>query len=118
MALTRLLASNHSYAVETLRHVRGGEVPREERWCRFCGTDVETPEHVLLRCKSDHYVLGLRADYLRTLLQEISEDDRKALWHREPDPTEQLKYLLFSLDAQLGLTAKFVFQVQKYLVSM
>ena len=79
--------------------------------------DVETPEHVL-RCMGDHYVLGLRADYLRILLEEISEDDREALWQREPCPTEQLKFLLFGFDAQLGLTAKFVFQVQSYLVSM
>ncbi len=52
-ALIKLVASEHPYAVQTLRHTRP-PVPRNWRVCRFCRRKdaVETEEHIIFGCSS------------------------------------------------------------------
>ncbi|KZV81053.1 hypothetical protein EXIGLDRAFT_658755, partial [Exidia glandulosa HHB12029] len=54
-ALTRLLVSDHGLAVERLRYAtrRDGIVPRHDRLCRFCRTEVEDELHAMFICEGD-----------------------------------------------------------------
>ena len=36
--------------IEEGRHFRP-KIPRENRWCKFCGTEVEDEQHMLIDCK-------------------------------------------------------------------
>ncbi|KAJ7640141.1 hypothetical protein B0H17DRAFT_900630, partial [Mycena rosella] len=49
-------------AVEVLRYVDHAyaPVPRSDRLCRFCKTDIEMPEHTLLTCQSSDPLVELR----------------------------------------------------------
>ncbi|KAJ6458385.1 hypothetical protein C8R47DRAFT_995180 [Mycena vitilis] len=58
-AITSLLISTHLLAVE---HPR--ENDRSRRVCRFCKTEVETPEHALLGCDASPEVVDLRTAFL------------------------------------------------------
>ncbi|KAE9395700.1 hypothetical protein BT96DRAFT_744866, partial [Gymnopus androsaceus JB14] len=51
-ALTRLITGDHSLAVVRLNWSDNHrlQVPHEQRLCRFCTQEVETPEHALLQC--------------------------------------------------------------------
>ncbi|KAJ7814947.1 hypothetical protein B0H14DRAFT_2309802, partial [Mycena olivaceomarginata] len=53
-ALTRMVLSSHSLAVERRRWTERGKpiVPREWRLCRFCKDSVEDPAHAMFLC--DH----------------------------------------------------------------
>ncbi|KAJ7760064.1 hypothetical protein DFH07DRAFT_691165, partial [Mycena maculata] len=53
-ALTRMILSSHSLAVERRRWTERGKsiVPREWRLCRFCEESVEDPAHAMFLC--DH----------------------------------------------------------------
>ncbi|KAK0421722.1 hypothetical protein EV421DRAFT_1724487 [Armillaria borealis] len=64
VALTRLILSDHCLAVEQLR--RHGKyflpfIPRENRLCRFCLEEIETPEHALLLCTGSNEVIDARS---------------------------------------------------------
>lgn len=71
-ALARLVASDYPLAVERLRHgdsaFRNGikrlVAPREHRFCRFCGSGVESPEHALLICPESEALVEARAEFL------------------------------------------------------
>lgn len=67
IALTKLLFSSHSLAVEELRYaIRGhGRVPWERRLCRFCHSALEDEAHALLGCMADNDLCVLRGAYLR-----------------------------------------------------
>ncbi|KAJ3550428.1 hypothetical protein NMY22_g490 [Coprinellus aureogranulatus] len=58
-ALTRLLTSTHSLAVERLKWVRPA-VAHEDRLCKFCNVSVETPEHALLVCNGHEKLMEIR----------------------------------------------------------
>ena len=42
--------SDHKLMIEEGRHFRP-KIPRENRWCKFCGTAVEDEQHMLIDCK-------------------------------------------------------------------
>ncbi len=63
MALTRLILSDHCFAVEQLhRHEKYFLpcIPREDRLCRFCLKGIETLEHALLLCTGSNNVVESR----------------------------------------------------------
>ncbi|KAJ7500091.1 hypothetical protein FB451DRAFT_1119230 [Mycena latifolia] len=69
-ALTSLMLSTHLLAVEVLRyrdHEHLREDDRSRRVCRFCKTEVETPEHALLACDASAKVMSLRTEVLEKL---------------------------------------------------
>jgi hypothetical protein len=71
-ALTRMVLSSHSLAVERRRWKERGKniVPREWRLCRFCEEEVEDPAHALFM--SDHPpLIQLREVFLTKLYTEV-----------------------------------------------
>jgi hypothetical protein len=72
-ALTSIMLSTHSLALEKLWHVNHAypSVPRHERLCRFCTAEVESPEHALLECKESHSILDLRTAFLEKLFSTV-----------------------------------------------
>ncbi|KAJ7724336.1 hypothetical protein DFH07DRAFT_722319, partial [Mycena maculata] len=64
-ALTSIMLSTHLLALERLRYVDHAHpsVPRQERVCRFCKTEVESPEHAMLECQASPEVLNLRVKF-------------------------------------------------------
>ncbi|KAJ7731440.1 hypothetical protein DFH07DRAFT_755656, partial [Mycena maculata] len=58
--------STHLLALERLWYVDHDHppVPRQERICRFCKTEVESPEHAMLECQASPEVLNLRVKFL------------------------------------------------------
>jgi hypothetical protein len=66
-ALTSLPISTHLLAVEILRY-GDHEHPRQDdhskRVCRFCKSEIETPEHALLGCDASSEVVHLRSNFL------------------------------------------------------
>ena len=61
-AITHIVLSCHFLAVERLRW-RRPIIPREERLCRFCKQEIETPEHALLECKTNTELLNIREKF-------------------------------------------------------
>ncbi|KAJ7029200.1 hypothetical protein C8F04DRAFT_1265265 [Mycena alexandri] len=73
-ALTRMVLSSHSLAVERRRWKERGKniVPREWRLCRFCKQEVEDPAHAMFMC--DHWPLvQLREVFLTKLYTEVPD---------------------------------------------
>ncbi|KAJ7090739.1 hypothetical protein B0H15DRAFT_778739 [Mycena belliarum] len=73
-ALTRMIVSSHSLAVERRRWTERGRtvVPRELRICRFCQESVEDPPHAMFMC--DHpELMQLREVFLSKLYAEVPE---------------------------------------------
>ncbi|KAJ7168251.1 hypothetical protein C8R43DRAFT_983704, partial [Mycena crocata] len=69
-AFTRFLLSDHTLAVEALRHpdrYRKYNIPRAWRLCRFCYMDVEDEAHAALVCTAHPMLTPLRAAFLRDL---------------------------------------------------
>ena len=68
-----VLLSTHLLAVEILRYVDHAyqPVPRSDRLCRFCRSEVETPEHVLISCESSDLVVGFRTVFLGKLFSDL-----------------------------------------------
>lgn len=64
-ALTRLILDQHSLASRRGRWTDEDRdaLPREDRLCRLCHSDVETPEHALLACEGSSALLDLRMDF-------------------------------------------------------
>ncbi|KAJ7588400.1 hypothetical protein C8J56DRAFT_721092, partial [Mycena floridula] len=62
-AITRLLVGGHPLASETMRYSRTRISP-EARLCRFCHSNQETPEHVLLGCIENLEMIELRSQFL------------------------------------------------------
>ncbi|KAJ7061775.1 hypothetical protein C8F01DRAFT_1083160 [Mycena amicta] len=78
IALTRMILSSHSLAIERRRwkERRKDKVLREWRLCRFCKTEVEDPAHTLFLC--DHRELTrLRETFLEKLYAELPEMRRQ-----------------------------------------
>ncbi|KAJ7730969.1 hypothetical protein DFH07DRAFT_755960, partial [Mycena maculata] len=68
-----LLVSSHLLGVEILRygdHENPRQDDRSKRVCRFCKTEVETPEHALLGCDASPEVTSLRTKFLEKLFHD------------------------------------------------
>ncbi|KAJ7761224.1 hypothetical protein DFH07DRAFT_694742, partial [Mycena maculata] len=65
-ALTSIMLSTHLLALERLRYVDHAHppVPRQERVCRFCKTEVESPEHAMFECQASPEALNLLVKFL------------------------------------------------------
>ena len=61
-AITRIVLSCHSLAIERLRWHRP-IIPRQDRLCRFCRRKIETPEHALLECKDNSQILNIQEKF-------------------------------------------------------
>ena len=46
--LTKFRISDHKLMIEEGRHKR---IPRENRWCKYCATEIEDEQHMLIDCK-------------------------------------------------------------------
>ncbi|KAJ7731528.1 hypothetical protein B0H16DRAFT_1893334 [Mycena metata] len=75
-ALTRMILSGHSLAIERRRwKERGKEIlPREWRLCRFCYLYIEDPAHAVFKCTHPE-LLPIRQVFLAKLYTEIPELD-------------------------------------------
>ena len=49
-AILKLKLSDHKLMIEEGRHSRP-KIPRENRYCKFCKTQVEDEQHMLIKCK-------------------------------------------------------------------
>jgi hypothetical protein len=108
-ALTSIMLSTHSLALEKLRHVDHAlpRVPRNERFCRFCTTAVESPEHALLECQASPAVVNLREIFLDKLFRTVP---RLQLKMAELTSVEFLKAVIHERST-IVLVAKFVYEV-------
>lgn len=108
-AITSVLLSTHQLAVEILRYVdhEYQPVPRSDRLCRFCKTDVETPEHALISCESSDSLLELRAIFLAKLFSDIPDLQRQMV---ELSNTEFLKAIIYPRST-IALVAKYCYDV-------
>ncbi|KAJ7161637.1 hypothetical protein C8R46DRAFT_1283929 [Mycena filopes] len=108
-AITSVLLSTHLLALEVLRYVDHAyqPVPRAERLCRFCRSEVESPEHALLTCESSTAVVLLRATFLAKLFTDLP-----GLRYQMAvlSNTEFLKAII-SPRSTIPLVAKFAFDV-------
>lgn len=103
-AITRLLTSEHPFAVETLRRSQP-PVPRDRRGCRFCkqqGT-VEDELHMVFNC-IDERVQQLRRMFLRNLL-DSNEKLRRLL---RGLPTGAKIDVLLSRDNTVALIGEYI----------
>ncbi|KAJ6481604.1 hypothetical protein DFH09DRAFT_950531 [Mycena vulgaris] len=108
-ALTSMMLSTHSLALEKLRHVDHAHqpLPRNERLCRFCKTRVESPEHALFECQASPAVLTLRATFLDKLFRTVPKLQNEMA---ELTSVEFLKAMIYER-ATIVLVAKFVYEV-------
>jgi hypothetical protein len=109
-AITSLLLSTHLLAVEILRygdHLHKREDDRSRRVCRFCKSEVETPEHALLACEASVEVKSLRTAFLERLFS-----DAPILRSRmaQLNLIEFFKAMLYERST-IALVAKFAFEV-------
>ncbi|KAI0800143.1 hypothetical protein C8Q74DRAFT_393872 [Fomes fomentarius] len=91
-ALIKLVASEHPYAVQTLRHTRP-PVPRNWRVCRFCRRKgaVETEKHIIFGCSSP--LLLQATDRLLEEMQQKHPNIR-SLCRTLPTAWSLLEYLM------------------------
>ncbi|KAJ7018125.1 hypothetical protein C8F04DRAFT_1329431 [Mycena alexandri] len=106
---TSVLLSTHRLALEVLRYVDHAHqpVPRAERLCRFCKTEVESPEHALITCESSTTVVQLRAIFLAKLFVDLPELRIQMVILSN---TEFLKAIIYPRST-IPLVAKFAFDV-------
>jgi hypothetical protein len=64
--MTWMLCGQHRLASVRLAYEASPPVPRSERLCRLCLSEVETPEHILFQCREDPDIVELRDDFRRT----------------------------------------------------
>ena len=93
-AITHILLSCHSLAVERLRWHRPVSIPRAERLCRFCKQKIETPEHALLDCKSNAELVNIHEHFSA----DISKINPDLLDTEKYGLTQCLKNLISSKD--------------------
>ncbi|KAJ7660784.1 hypothetical protein DFH06DRAFT_988742, partial [Mycena polygramma] len=105
-----LLLSTHLLAVEILRygdHEHKREDDRSRRVCRFCKSEVETPEHALLDCDASTEVKSLREVFLAQLFSDVPTLRRRM---DELDLIEFFKAMVYERKT-IALVAKFAHEV-------
>ena len=65
-AITKMLLSDHPLALERGRWAERDRsvIPTNQRLCRFCREEVESPEHALFECTRSWALLNSRAEFL------------------------------------------------------
>lgn len=110
-ALTKVMVSNHYFAVELLRYARP-PVERSRRVCRFCRERVETPEHVWIECLANIEICETRLAFAGEVQALGTPAERGLLELREGDALGQLRVLLESR-GMVGAVAEYAFVVQE-----
>lgn len=115
-AITSVMLSAHLLAVEVLRYVHHEHqpVPRWDRLCRFCKTEVEKPGHALITWLSMEKVVNLRAIFLGELFSALPEMQG---WMAELCNAEFLKAIICARSTAV-LVAKFMFEVLELFYSV
>ncbi|PBK62242.1 hypothetical protein ARMSODRAFT_1024997 [Armillaria solidipes] len=112
-ALIRLLTSSHTLAVEVLRWAerRRPPVPRSERLCRFCRSEVEDEAHVLLYCNGSRTLEDLRSQFFQTIFHLADRQFRIDLCSAASG--YEIIHILLGADKNeiVGALAKYVFDV-------
>lgn len=106
----RALVNDATSAASDLRDALS--LVREDRKCRFCRIEVESPEHVLLACRGNGDVLRLRAKFLEALLRQGSREEHEALRGVDMNPRAQLKIIVFGMPGIVAQTAKYVSEIE------
>ncbi|KAJ7748180.1 hypothetical protein DFH07DRAFT_747414, partial [Mycena maculata] len=104
-----IMLSTHLLALERLLYVDHAHpsVPRQERVCRFCKTEVESPEHAMLECQASPEVLNLCVEFLENLFRAVPKlQDKMA----QLTTIEFLKAIIYERST-IVLVAKYVHEV-------
>jgi hypothetical protein len=101
-ALTSILLSTHQLAIEILCYVNHNhqQVPRENRLCRLCKTEIETPEHAMITCTSLDALVELQCIFLEQLFEKCPNLKPQLA---EELNTEFLKAIIYSWIAHNAL---------------
>ncbi|KAJ7779482.1 hypothetical protein DFH07DRAFT_1030287, partial [Mycena maculata] len=83
------------------------QVSRENRLCRFCKAEIETPEHALITCTSSEALVKLRKNFLGQLFLKCPHLQRRLV---EESNTDFLKSMIYSRPS-IALVAKFAHDV-------
>ncbi|KAJ7050604.1 hypothetical protein C8F01DRAFT_1000384 [Mycena amicta] len=112
-ALTRMILSSHSLAVERRRWTerRKPKVPREWRLCRFCKTEVEDPAHAMFMC-SHPPLEELREIFLAKLYADVPEIKHNVAARLYDSPASFFAAVLVQRETT-PLLAKLAFNVLK-----
>lgn len=91
-ALTRLILSSHSLAVERRRWKERGKsiVPRQWRLCRFCYVCVEDPAHALFVC-AHRELKDLRQNFFDKVNMEIPGQVPETVASLQESPVDALQ---------------------------
>ncbi|KAJ7319364.1 hypothetical protein DFH08DRAFT_713826 [Mycena albidolilacea] len=110
-ALTQLLLSSHCLALERLRWVelRRPRIDRNLRVCRFCRTEIESPEHALLECTAELELIQLRQDFFARM-----RNDLPGLPSLNSMPTARFFTHMIAYRETIGLVAKFAYEVTQF----
>ncbi|PBK64645.1 hypothetical protein ARMSODRAFT_1053743 [Armillaria solidipes] len=111
VAITCLLLGDHCLAVEQLRRHSAyflPPVPRHLRLCRFCHSEIESPEHALLTCEGSTTLSAMRNQYIGRV--NIASPGLIVLPITHNNAVHALKRLIFQRDC-IDLIAKFVWDV-------
>ena len=109
-ALTDLLFSNHTLAIEQLRRVKksdGSRFEANERLCRFCGHEVETEVHALFMCDGVEVLVERRDSFFEKVdgFRATVKSGRC-----KTDPSSSIHFFL-EHDDLAPIFAKFVYDV-------
>ncbi|CAA7260997.1 unnamed protein product [Cyclocybe aegerita] len=107
-AITQILLSSHSLALERLRWTehRRPRIPREDRKCRICKEAIESPEHALLECQADENLTTLRNTFIAKFYQECPTVVRPG-----QGSSAHLLQAMIHEEISIKLVAKFTFEV-------
>jgi hypothetical protein len=107
-ALTQLLLSSHCLALEILRWVefRRPRIDRHLRVCRFCKTEIESPEHALLECTAELELTQLRQDFFVRMRKDLP-----GLPPLNSMPTAKFFTHMVAYRETISLVAKFAYEV-------
>ena len=108
-ALTSILLSTHQLAVEILRYVNHAheQVPRENRLCRFCKAEIETPEHAMITCTS----LVALTDLRRIFLEQLFLKCPNLQCHLTEDSNTEFLKVIINSRPSIALVAKFAHDI-------
>lgn len=95
--------------MEILRYANHAhqQVPRENKLCSFCRTEIETPEHAMFTCTSLDALIELRRSFLEQLFLKCPNLQRHLT---EDSNTEFLKVIINSRPS-IALVAKFAHDI-------
>ncbi|KAJ6495470.1 hypothetical protein C8R45DRAFT_824268, partial [Mycena sanguinolenta] len=110
-ALTQLLLSSHCLALERLHWVefRRPIIPRDLRVCRFCKTEIESPEHALLECTAELELVQMREEFLCRM-----RNDLPGLPRPNSMPSTTFFTHMISYRQTISLMAKFAYEITQF----